>query len=163
MLKKLIAATCFCAIAIPAVAIGGPPPDPEYGGKLDGKKSRYIGFDVKGKGGDRRITNGFLTNIYLDCPGSGNDGTQSGGLEKPVDVKANGIFDETKKYDFDPVPPPRRGDDPTGIKYRLRGDLDGDRAEGTVRVQLLGNDCDSGTVDFVAKKPAPPVPAEDRR
>ncbi len=47
MRGALTAGICIGAIALPAVALGGPP-DPEYGGKIDGKKGHYIGFDIGG-------------------------------------------------------------------------------------------------------------------
>ena len=157
MRKRLMVVILVSVAAVPALAVAGPfPSDPEYGGKLEGKKNRYIGFDVKRSGDDRKIKQVFVINMAFDCEGSENDGPESGELEKAVGVKANGKFDKTVKYFFETM----RGDEPRGLKYRLAGELDGKKAEGTLRIKTLGNGegCDSGTQDFVAKKPAPPVP-----
>ena len=61
MTRVLAAAICIGAIALPAVAMalgGGPPRDPEYGGKIDDRKGHYLGFDIKGNGNNRKIKNG---------------------------------------------------------------------------------------------------------
>jgi hypothetical protein len=165
MRKGLTAAICIGAIAIPAVALGGPmAPDPEYGGKLEDKKNHYLGFDVKGSGDDRRIKNAFVVNMPFDCQGGMNDGPQSGELDKAVKVRRNGAFDDTIKYQPRPTLP--RGG-PEKIRYRLAGELNGDKATGFIRIELLGgpNPCDSGKQDFKVKKPAPtpPDPSEARR
>ena len=54
MRRGLAAAACIGAVALPAVALGGPPDDPEYGGKVDDRRGRYIGFDIKGGARTRR-------------------------------------------------------------------------------------------------------------
>lgn len=158
MLKKLTVTVCACAMAIPAIALGGPMEVPEYGGKLDDKKNHYLGFDVKGSGNDRKIKNVLVVNMTFDCQGGMNDGPQTGRLDKSIDVKANGSFDETITYKPTVMPP--RGDGPEKIRYRLAGELDGDKAAGIARIELLGGpiDCDSGKQDFKAKKPSPEPP-----
>lgn len=154
MLKRLIVTACACTIAIPAVAIGGPPPDPEYGGKIENKENRYLGFDVKGSGNDKKISNGFIINLPFKCNDPMNNEKESGTLEKPIKVKSDGSFDDTKQYDFD-----SRGG-ASGIRYRLKGELDGNKATGFLDVELLGTGgCKSGKQDFKVKKPSPPVPA----
>jgi len=156
-------AICICAVAIPAVAVAGPEgPDPEYGGRLEDKKNHYFGFDVKGSGAERKIKNGFVINMPFDCEDDMGDGKQTGELRKAVDVKANGSFDETIKYDLVKTVP--RGG-PEKLRYRLAGDLDGDKASGFLRIELLGgpNPCDSGKQDFKAKRPAPTPPPGDFR
>ena len=59
---------------------------------------------------------------------------------------------------------PRRGG-VDEIHYRLAGDLDGNKATGFIRIELLrngpNNDCDSGKQDFKVKKPAPKPPLPD--
>jgi hypothetical protein len=155
--KGLITAICISAVAIPAVALGGPPPDPEYGGKIEGNKNHYLGFDVKGSGGDRKIKNGFITNIRFKCNNPDNNDTQGGTLEKPIPVKADGSFDKTVNYDFGPPMPPRGGAE--GIRYRMKGELKGDKASGFIDIELLkSGGCHTGKQDFEVKKPAPPVP-----
>ena len=53
--------------------------------------------------------------------------------------------------------PPRGEAD--GIRYRLKGELDGNKATGFLEIKLLGSGgCYSGKQDFEVKKPAPPVP-----
>jgi hypothetical protein len=165
MRKGLTAAICIGAVALPAAAVGGPmAPDPEYGGKLEDKRNRYVGFDVTGSGGDRKIKNTFVVNMRFDCQGEMNDGPQSGELSRAVKVKPNGSFDDTITYE--PRPVPIRGG-PEKIRYRLAGDLQGGRANGFIRIELLGGPtpCDSGKQDFKVKKPAPPPPdpSEPRR
>ena len=102
MRKGLTTASASARSRIPAVALGGPPPDPEYGGKIDGKKNHYLGFDVKGSGNDRKIKNGFVTKIKFKCNNPDDNGSDGGTLEKPVPVKADGSFDKTVQYDFGP-------------------------------------------------------------
>ena len=59
---------------------------------------------------------------------------------------------------------PRRGglDE---IRYRLAGELDGNKATGFIRIELLNdgpnNDCDSGKQNFKVKSPAPKLPPSD--
>lgn len=154
-------AICICAIAMPAVAVAGlEGPDPEYGGRLEDKRNHYLGFDVLGTGDDRRIKNAFVVNMSFDCE-AGKD-KQSGVLRRAVEVKRNGSFDETIKYDF-PEMAARGG--PKGLRYRLAGDLEGDKATGIIRIELLGgsNPCDSGKQEFRVKRPAPPPPEGDLR
>ena len=158
MKRALSVAVCIGAIALPAVALAGLTPDPEYGGRIDGKKNHYLGFDVKGSGNDRKIKNGFVRNIKLKCNNPDDNGTEGGTLEKAVPVKPDGSFDKTVQYDFDPPMPPRGGG-ATGIRYRLKGELKGDKASGFIEVELFGTGgCHSGKQDFEVKKPAPPVP-----
>jgi hypothetical protein len=155
--KGLITAICISAVAIPAVALGGPPPDPEYGGKIEGNKNHYLGFDVKGSGGDRKIKNGFITNIRFKCNNPDNNDTQGGTLDKPIPVQADGSFDKTVHYDFGAPMPPRGGAE--GIRYRMKGELKGDKASGFIDIELLkSGGCHTGKQDFEVKKPAPPVP-----
>jgi hypothetical protein len=162
--KGLTVAISIGATALPAVALGGPPATPEYGGELEKKDNHYLGFDVKGSGGDRKITNKFAVNVPFKCEDSDDNGTQSGDLERSVPVKANGSFDETHKYTLRPTVP-RRGGGGEKLRYRLAGDLDGDKATGFVRIELLSNgpnnDCDSGKQHFKVKSPAPPPPPPD--
>ena len=153
MRRGLTAAACIGAIALPAVALGGPP-DPEYGGKIDGKKSRYIGFDIGGGGNNRILKNMFIVNVpFSDCDDPADDGKTGGGYEGKFQIDANGKFEDTKTDDFT-----RRHGGATGLKYTLKGKLDGNRAEGTLKTKVLGTNCKSGTVEWVAKKPAPPIP-----
>ena len=162
MRKGLMAgAVCICAIAVPAVAVAGlEGPDPEYGGKLDDKKNHYLGFDVVGTVDDRKIKNAFVVNMAFDCE-SGRD-KQSGELRRAVEVKNNGSFDDTVKFDLSKMGP--RGG-PEKIRYRLAGDLEGDKASGFIRIELLGgpDPCDSGKQDFKVKRPAPEPPLGDFR
>jgi len=163
MRKGLMAAISIGAIALPAVALGGFEQTPEYGGELEKKEDHYLGFDVKGSGGDRKIKNAFGVNVPFKCEDSSDNGTQSGDLEKSVPVKANGSFDEKVKFTPTPSMPRRGGADE--IRYRLAGDLEGDKATGFIRIELLrsgpNNDCDSGKQDFKVKKPAPKPPLPD--
>lgn len=162
MRKGLTTAICIGAVALPAVAMGGPPPDPEYGGKLDGKKNHYLGFDVVGSGNDRKIKNGFVVNMKFKCNNPMDNDKESGTLEKTVPVKANGSFDKTIEYDFEPPMPPRGA--ASGLRYRLKGDLDGNKATGSLEIELLGSGgCESGKQNFEVKKPAPPVPNQPLR
>jgi len=140
-------------MALPAIALGGPPPDPEYGGKIDGKPSRYIGFDIKGSGGSKRLVNMFVRNVPFDrCDDPADDGKDGGSFEGKFPIDGNGKFDDTKTDQFD-----ARGV-ATGITYTLKGSLDGSRAQGTLKMKLLGTNCRSGEVDWKARKPSPPVP-----
>ena len=53
-----------------------------------------------------------------------------------------------------------RGGGPSDIRYRLKGELDGNKASGFIDVDLLGTGgCTSGKQDFKVKKPSPPLPA----
>jgi hypothetical protein len=154
MKRTLKAAICIGALALPAVALGGPPPDPEYGGKIDGKKSRYIGFDIKGSGNNRTLKNMFIVNVpFHDCDDPADDGKQGGGFEGAFDIDGNGRFGGTETDMFR-----RHRGTPTGLKYTLKGKVDGNRAEGSLETKVLGTNCKSGKVEWEAKKPAPPVP-----
>ena len=159
MRSGLTAAACIGAIALPAVALGGPPDDPEYGGKVDDKKNHYLGFDVKGSGNNRKIENTFIVNVpFHGCGDAMNNGKQSGFLNKAVNVKNDGSFDETNQF---PVLR-ARGGEPSDVRYRLKGELDGNKASGFIDVDLLGTGgCTSGKQDFKVKKPSPPIPATD--
>ena len=163
MRKGLAGAICIGVIALPGVAFGGAPPDPEYGGELEKKADHYLGFDVKGSGGDRKIKKTFAVNVPFKCDDPDDNGTESGTLDKSVAVKGNGSFDETNT--FVPMPSARKGGGLKKIRYRLAGDLDGDKATGFVRIELFANgpnnDCDSGKQHFKVKRPAPPVPDSD--
>ena len=77
-------------------------------------------------------------------------------------MKRNGSFDDTIKYDLTKMVP--RGG-PEKLRYRLAGDLEGDKASGFIRIELLGgpNPCDSGKQDFKVRRPAPEPPEGDLR
>jgi hypothetical protein len=158
-----MAAISIGAIALPAAALGGAPPTPEYGGKLEKKENHYLGFDVKSSGGDRKIKNAFAVNVPFKCEDRSDNGTQSGDLNRAVPVKANGSFDETHKYNLERSAPRRGG--AGKIRYWLAGDLEGNKATGFVRIELLragpNNDCDSGKQKFKVKSPAPEPPLPD--
>lgn len=157
-MRKLagISAVTVC-LTISGTAAAGLEDKPEYGGKIDDKKSRYIGFDVTGSGDERRIKNIFVANVrFKDCDDPMNNGEQSGSLEGSANVKPNGNFSKTADYDFSET---RGGDgNATGLKYKLEGRLEGKKADGTLRIQVKGNGCDSGKVEWKAKKPSPDPP-----
>lgn len=158
MKKLALVLAAAGALAVPAEAAG--PPAPEYGGEIDKKSDRYFGFDVKGSGGDRKIKNAFAINIpFSGCDDEMQNGEQSGPLEKSVDVKANGSFNETHTYK--PAIMPRRGGPPK-ISYTLKGELDGNKATGTIRIQFKRDGCDTGSRPFKAKSPAPKPPVPTR-
>jgi hypothetical protein len=153
MRSRLAIAICIGAIGIPAVAFGGPPLDPEYGGKIDKKQNRYIGFDIKGRGDDRKLQNMFIRNVpFHDCDDPADDGKDGGSFEGKFPIRQGGKFGGTKTDLFN-----ARGI-ASGITYTLKGTLDGNRADGTLKMKLLGTNCRSGEVDWKARKPAPPVP-----
>jgi hypothetical protein len=161
-LKKLVAgiSVLVAIFAANTVAAAGPVPDPEYGGRIDDNPDRYIGFDVKGSGGDRVIKNTFIENIpFHGCNDPSDNGPDSGDLDKKVEVKKNGSFDGKHSYDFGIT----RGGGATGLTYWLKGELDKDLAVGTIRIKLHGTGCDSGERPFKAPKPAKPQPLNPRQ
>jgi len=151
----VIAAACVAAIALPsmAVGLGDDPFDPEYGGKIDDKKNRYIGFKIAGKGNDRVLKKMFIVNVPFTCEDPADSGRDGGFFQGKFEVDRNGRFSGTRKEDFR-----RRHGGPSGLEYTLKGKLEGKTAEGTLDTTVLGSNCESGKVEWVAKKPPPPVP-----
>ncbi len=148
----LTAAACIGAIAFPALAVGGPD-GPEYGGKIDDRKGRYIGFDIAGTGGNKQLRHMFIVGVPFDrCDDPADDGKQGGDFKGVFDIARNGRFGGTETDMF------RRRGTPEGIKYTLDGKLDGREAKGTLKMKIIGTNCRSGLVEWKAKKPAPPVP-----
>ena len=97
MRKSLLAGICVGAVVLPAVALGGPPPNPEYGGKIDKKPNRYIGFDISGQGNNRKLQEMFIVNVpFSGCDDPGDDGRESGSFDKKFAVDENGKFGDTK-------------------------------------------------------------------
>jgi hypothetical protein len=128
---------------------------PEYGGTIEGKSDRYLGFDRTRIDGKDFLTRIFEVNMkFHHCDDPMDDGEESGGLDGKVKVKPDGSFDETKSYNFEPA----HKNEATGLTYRLAGQLDGRTAEGIIQIDLKGNGCKSGKQSFEVKKPAPPVP-----
>ena len=103
----------------------------------------------------------FIVSVpFHDCDDPANNGKDGGEFEGVFPIDNQGKFGGTKTDIF----PRERGEMPTGIKYTLKGKLDGTRAEGTLDMKLLGTNCKSGKVEWKAKKPVPADPAVlDRR
>ncbi len=94
----------------------------------------------------------FIVNVpFHGCDDPADDGKTGGAFDGKFPIGQDGKFAGTKTDQFR-----RRG--PTGLTYTLRGELDGNRAEGTLKMKLLGTNCKSGKVQWVAKRPSPPVP-----
>ena len=146
-MKKLFAAGALIAALSAPSALAGELP--EYGGKIEKDASRYFGFDVK-RG---KVQKAFARNLaFKDCDDPEDDGPQSGSFDAKFPVANDGSFGGTAKDIFT-----RRGG-ATGIRYTIKGTIDGNQANGTLKAKLLGTGCRSGEVEWKAKKPAPEPP-----
>ena len=159
-LRVAVIAVVSAFAMVPAYATGGGvgPKNPDFGGKLDGKKNRYFGFDVVRNNGKRRVFPNIVRNAPFDCPGTADDGTESGFLEKSFRVRPDKTFGGTRRYDFGKA----RGVDATGLKYTLEGEFtSGRRAKGTLQITTFleaGGSCRTPVMNWRARKPAPDPP-----
>ena len=161
MKTKVALGIAALALAIvPAAAIAGKEA-PDFGGKINKKPNRYIGFNVeRNSNGKRVVNNAFLQNVPIDCPGTKDDGNESGRIDGNFRVRPDKTFGGTRSYPF--TRPARRGGDPTGIKFTFKGEFtSGKRANGTVELTLFrdtGGDCHMKELPWRARKPAPAPP-----
>ena len=155
MRKLMCAAALIGCLAVPGIGQAGPTPapEPEYGGRIERDPNAFFGFDVVNRNGHRVVTNMFVINIPTACFDPGDDRRQTGPLEGSLRVRGGGRFRGTRTNEFRP-----RGTIATGLKYTVRGRLDGSRAKGTINIRIEGSNCYTGTLSWRAKKPPPPLP-----
>ena len=157
------------AIAVPAIAgfAGTGPLDNEFEGRVEGDRTTYFGFNVKGAGDNRKVAKvkAHLRYTCTDGEAGGAAARVKGRLRVEDDRFAGTL---RRRADFGAT----RGG-PGTIKYRIRGKFKSKRkAKGTVDAELRFSAakmrggpvirCYTGEVDWKATRGADLKPIEPR-
>jgi hypothetical protein len=166
-----VAVIAALGIALPASAgfTGTGPLDNDFEGRVEGDRSTYFGFNVKGTGNNRKVAR-VKAHLRYTCT-DGDFGDASARVKGKLAVEDDRFAGTLRRRaDFGAT----RGDNPGAIKYRIRGKFTSRRkAKGTVDAEIRFRApemrggpivrCYTGEVDWKARRGADLKPIEPLR